>query len=274
VIFSALFSKTWRVNRLFHAKVRHARIQVTEKDVLAPFAVLLTSNIVVLICWTVIDPLTYIRQEHDGTDYWNRVISTYGACRSDNAVAYLVPLAVINFSVIAIACYQAVQARNIESEFAEAKYIGLAVTSLFQAFVTGVPVVVVVRDMPKAYYLVLTLMIFLVCVAVLALIFIPKVLMERKYAGKSEREQKSMFRSKISGEFSSRISYGAPPSSSRAAEVGDTESLPRAASSEYFSGPPSSPEQEDDDDDVDDDGAANVAQEESCTEDMSISARR
>jgi gamma-aminobutyric acid type B receptor len=190
VTFSALFSKTWRVNRLLHAN--HTRIQLSEKDVLAPFAVLLTSNIVVLICWMVIDPLTYVRQENDGTDYWNRVISTYGACRSNHVVAYLVPLAVINLSVVATACWQAWQARYIESEFSEAKYIGLTVASLFQGFITGIPVVVVVRDMPKAFYLLLSIVIFLLCMVVLLLIFLPKMFMQRTYAIESEAEQRRM----------------------------------------------------------------------------------
>lgn len=197
VTFSALFSKTWRVNRIFHAKVRHARIQVSEMDVLAPFAVLLGSNIVVLVCWTVLDPLTYVRQEDAGTDYWNRVISTYGACRSDSVVPYLVSLAFINLSVVGTACWQAFQARDIESEFSEAKYIGLAVASMFQAFLTGIPVVVVVRDWPQAFYLVLSLMIFLLCMAILLLIFLPKILLERSYSGTSDVEQNRMFRNSI-----------------------------------------------------------------------------
>lgn len=84
ITFSALFSKTWRVNRLFHSKGRHARVQVAERDVLAPFGVMMTANIVVLTCWTIFDPLTYTRQFEEGTDYWNREIASYGACRSDN----------------------------------------------------------------------------------------------------------------------------------------------------------------------------------------------
>jgi len=68
VIFSALLSKTWRVNRLFRSKVRHARLRVSERDVLGPFAVLLAGNIVVLVCWTVLDPLTYQREHSIGTE--------------------------------------------------------------------------------------------------------------------------------------------------------------------------------------------------------------
>lgn len=75
VTFSALLSKTWRVNQIFRTKVRHARIQVSVKDAMLPFVVLLTANVIVLICWTVIDPLTYERVVDIGTDSWVSLIS-------------------------------------------------------------------------------------------------------------------------------------------------------------------------------------------------------
>lgn len=106
IIFSALFSKTWRVNRLFHAKQGFTRVKVSAYDVLAPFAVIFGSNVIVLACWSAIDPLTYQRLSGDGTDFWNREIESYGACRSDLALAFLIPLAVINFATLGVACWQ------------------------------------------------------------------------------------------------------------------------------------------------------------------------
>ena len=97
VTFSALFSKTWRINQFFHSSSAYGKMKVSERDVLAPFAVLLTLNFIVLISWTVIDPLTYERQYEDGTDYWNREIASNGSCRSDHIAAYLVPLALSKF---------------------------------------------------------------------------------------------------------------------------------------------------------------------------------
>lgn len=197
VTFAALFSKTWRVNRIIHAKATLSRMKVETTDVLGPFFFLLTCNILVLTLWTILDPLTYTRNENEGTDYWNRVISTHGSCQSDRAPTFLVPLAGINWSVIVIACYQAYEARSIKSEFSEAKYIGLALFSLFQAFITGVPVLVIVRDMPQAYYISLSLMITLLSLAVLVLIFLPKILMQRQYAGLSETEQRRKLQSSV-----------------------------------------------------------------------------
>lgn len=125
-----------------------------------------------------------------GTDFWNRTIGTYGVCRSDHVFAYLIPLGLINFSVLMIACWHAYQARNIEIEFSEAKFIGLTMFSLCQGFMTGIPVVAVVRDTPQAFYLVLALLIFILCTVTLLLIFLPKFMMQLKFAKMSPSEQR------------------------------------------------------------------------------------
>lgn len=190
IVFAALFSKTWRVNRLFNQKTGLVRMEVKVFDVLAPFAVLLTCNIIVLLCWTIIDPLTYTRVDDAGMDYWGRIVSTYGACRSENVKAYLIPLAIINLAVITIAVWQAFRARDIKAEFAETKYIGLALSSIFQGLLTGVPILVIVKDDPQSFYVVFTLLVFLLCMAVLLLIFVPKVIMRRRYAGMPASEQR------------------------------------------------------------------------------------
>ena len=92
ITFSAMFAKTWRVNKFFKSSQTCGRIEVSEKDVLGPAAVVFLLNSIVLICWTVIDPLTYAREFELGTDLYNRDLASKGFCRSDNAAAYLIPL--------------------------------------------------------------------------------------------------------------------------------------------------------------------------------------
>jgi hypothetical protein len=94
--------------------------------------------------------------------------------------------------VLVIACWQAFQARDIKSEFTEAKYIGLTVFSISQAFLTGIPIVALVRDIPETFYVVLTLLIFVLCMVILLLIFLPKFLMERVYANMSAADRRKM----------------------------------------------------------------------------------
>ena len=90
--------------------------------------------------------------------------------------------------------------------------------SLFQAFLTGFPIVVVVKDDPRAYYLVLTLMIFVLCEGILLLIFLPKILLARRFSKMSEADQKKEISDQIalSSNFRTPQSVG---SRSRAGNV-------------------------------------------------------
>lgn len=211
IMFSALFAKLYRVNTIFHSMMtKHQnanagslsttdnanntprRITVTAQDVLIPFVVLLSLNTIILTLWTVLDPLTYVRHDLPGMDGWNRVIATYGSCQSNHVEYYLIPLACINLSVLLMANYQAYQARqqNIQSEFAEAKYIGIAMASLLQAMLSGIPILFVVRQSPQAYYLVLCFMIFIISAVVLIVIFVPKIVLVDQTKGETQQEQK------------------------------------------------------------------------------------
>jgi len=61
VTFTALFAKTWRVNKIFRQSSAYMKQKVSAREVLAPLLILLGLNFVVLICWTIIDPLTVSR---------------------------------------------------------------------------------------------------------------------------------------------------------------------------------------------------------------------
>lgn len=182
IAFSALFSKTWRINKIHHNAQHFRRVQVTWKDVLVPFAVLLTLNVIVLTCWTVIAPLQYERRASPGTDEWNRVSrSYYGACYGPDdvkggAIPYVVLLTVINFSVIVIANVQAYKARKIKTEFSESRYIALIMLSMLQCWLIGLPILALLRDEPVASYFVFVLILFATCMSTLLFLFIPKLM--------------------------------------------------------------------------------------------------
>ena len=55
ILFAALFTKLWRINKLFHAERFH-RMKITERDVIGPFLVMFVLNLILLIAWTVVDP--------------------------------------------------------------------------------------------------------------------------------------------------------------------------------------------------------------------------
>jgi ABC-type sugar transport system substrate-binding protein len=199
IAFSALFSKTWRINRIFHSRrAAHSRITVKERDVMIPLIAIVGANVIILLCWTLISPLKYVREADEGTDVWNRRISFYGACRSeDPSTPYVVALAVVDIGLLIISNWQAYEARSIQSEFAESRYIATIMVVLLQAGLTGLPILFVVRDIPRAFYLILVFVIFIVSMATLLLIFVPKIIYERTYQKQTSAERNAAFQQAV-----------------------------------------------------------------------------
>jgi len=158
---------------------------------------LLVLNFAVLLVWTILDPLVYTIEPHDGTDGWNRVISTYGSCQSDDAFPYLFVLMLVNMGVLVIANWQAYRARNLQSEFAESKYIGLILGSMLQATIMGIPILFIVRENPQAFYLLLVFTIFFICLSCLLFIFAPKMVFAELFKQKNPEEQARFIREAI-----------------------------------------------------------------------------
>jgi len=189
LIFAALFAKLWRINRLFQSSSRFQRVTLKIKDVMIPMVALLTANAAALTWWTFTDPLKYRRADLPGTDAWNRVIGTWGGCMSEDALPYALVLIFLNVGVMILASWQAYRARNIESEFAESKYVGMALISMLQVSLIGMPLLVLVRDDPKAWYWTMSLMVFIICMVVLLFIFIPKMRQFRHHVHRSDQSQ-------------------------------------------------------------------------------------
>lgn len=179
-VFSALYSKTWRINRIFHNPNRFSRVTVTASDAMLPFAVLLFANVLTLSLFTALAPLTIIRQDHAGTDDWNRVISTFGTCQSitnrwGGSAPYYVTLVVINLTALIVANIQAYQARSIQAEFSESRYIAMSVASLLQTSIIAFPILYLVRELPQVSYLLKVCIVFINCMVILLCMFVPKI---------------------------------------------------------------------------------------------------
>jgi gamma-aminobutyric acid type B receptor len=170
IIFSALFSKLWRLNRLLDTGFR--RIALKEKDVIAPAAALFIMNLIILICWSAISPLQWQRVSVAGQP-WN----TIGVCMSQNKAVEIGCWAVlgsINFGALLLCFWQAYKARIHSDEFSEAKGIGMAMFSWLQLTLIGLPVLLLIdQDDVTARYFVTVGLVFLACMSLLFCIFIP-----------------------------------------------------------------------------------------------------
>ena len=152
LIVASLISKAWRFDYMFRHEERVYFLGPLPKYFfLGPLAALLIANWAILLAWTLADPLVYVRLEQEGTDYWNRVLETHGACRSRSMIGYMVSLACLNLIGVLVASWFAVIHHDHASAFGEIQHIGLAVAALVEGFLAGIPVVVVVKDMPRVF---------------------------------------------------------------------------------------------------------------------------
>lgn len=178
--FAALFSKVWRLNQVISNSMQMRRVAVKEKDVILPFVVLMTANVAVLLAWTIVDPLKWVRTNPD-TQYQSN-----GYCESEGQSAwkFLIPLGLLNGLALVMANIQAFRARNISTEYSESSYIMFAMVSLLQSLIIGVPLLIIVNDNEVARYFVWCGIIFIVTTSILGVMFIPKVLQKRKISSR------------------------------------------------------------------------------------------
>ena len=111
------------------------RVTVSTKDVIAPFFILLTLNVIFLSVWTGVDPMHWVRE-----DLSNDGLSSHGLCKLGEtgvSIAMLSCLLTLNFCLVVLAIYQLYRARDIPSEFSEE--IHTAVQDNMQAFTVLLP---------------------------------------------------------------------------------------------------------------------------------------
>ena len=177
ITFSALFSKIWRVNQIFQASRNCQRIQVTARHVIVPFLVIFSLNLICLTLWTALDPLRWERTAVDDSN-GSGDHRSYGQCSLHGStlstICFCLILAV-NFAALVLAMIQIYRSRNVAERFRqEIRYITVAMASMIQVFLTGMPILVIVTNNPPVSFFVKSSIIFVVCMSLVCLTFIPK----------------------------------------------------------------------------------------------------
>lgn len=180
IAFSAIFSKTWRLNKLMSSSHGMRRIQVRARDAICFFVLMMTLTVVLLVACTIVAPFRWTRVPIENRiDFFGRVIESYGTCRpaanDDKTTFYfVVPLVVLNMTGVFFAAYQAYLARNIPTEFSESSYLSLAMISLMETLILGGPILFTVHDNPTSNFLIQSSLVNIACLSILVPIFLPK----------------------------------------------------------------------------------------------------
>lgn len=167
------------------------RVVVDAKDVMKPFLFLFTANLAVLISWTAVAPLTSKYIETGNADKFGRSTSAYHSCFPEDAtsrdLAFLLLILVINLVALLYANVEAFRGRSIRTQYSESKFIGLTMLILLQAFIIGIPLFFVAYDNPTARFIVSSSLAFILCIAVLLPMFLPKIRYLRDHHEQQER---------------------------------------------------------------------------------------
>ena len=112
----------------------------------------------------------------------NDKYESHGYCKAEGnaSIALLTLLAVLNAIALVFANIEAFRARNVTSEFSESQYVMIIMICLVQALFIGVPLLIIVRENAIATYFMWAGLIFVVTIAILGLLFVPKVILVRQ----------------------------------------------------------------------------------------------
>jgi len=173
----ALYAKLWRINQVFQGQ-QFRRVTVTSQKVTILSVVLATVNFMLLLLWTLIDPLQWeLRSVQD--EPWNQ----YGECDSKGmagTVFFALTLA-FNGIVLVMACYQACKAKDISDECSEAKHLAIALFGWVEIVLVGIPVLFLIdRDNRDARHFLQIILITCICLSMLLIIFVPIMVHYRK----------------------------------------------------------------------------------------------
>lgn len=156
------------------------------RDAMLPFVVFVTINFSILLAWTIVAPRSWSRVEVTSYDKFGRAVESYGTCidrKGSSAVAqtaFMVTLGVINFLAVVLANYQCYKSRNVPSDFNESYHITLSMLSILEGFLLGIPILFLTVGKPTAKYVIFSVLIFLLCMAILVPSFGTKFLAKKK----------------------------------------------------------------------------------------------
>ncbi|CAB9525835.1 acid type B receptor subunit 2 [Seminavis robusta] len=174
VTFGALFGKVYRVYQIFTQEIfitgRRRNATTPVFDSLKYIAGVLLLDIIILILWTVLDPLEWTRMTIR-EDLFGQPLESQGYCTSDTWMLFASLIGALHLGLMAVASYMCFCARKIPTRYSEHKYLSIAIISNLQIFVIGVPVLFLVADDPSSKLFVRSVVVWMNDIVVLSLIF-------------------------------------------------------------------------------------------------------
>lgn len=177
--FSALYAKTKCINRFYHNPSPDMKIKIQKMDMILPAVVLLSIVTVTLLLWTARAPPDFQRIIYEWNSF-GQPIKSRGLCAYEGALPYAIVIGFVFLVSIELAIQRAYQARQVAVEFAETEYIVLTLVTICGIGMFGILLWFLMDTSPPARFVIISGIIFLISMAMLLLIFIPKIRFKTK----------------------------------------------------------------------------------------------
>ena len=188
--FGALFAKTWRIYRIFKNPWKQNR-PLQDHVLIAIVGVLLGIDVLVLILWLTIDPLDIYAFVVD-TDVESFTQELHLVCSDSNVLditgadftIWIIFIMIMKGSLLLFGLFLVSQTMKIKAEvFQDAKYTGIAIYGVGMCCAIGVPLAMFLMYYMEedVGYFVATATITFCSYLILFMVFIPKIILLRKY---------------------------------------------------------------------------------------------
>ncbi|XP_033640833.1 gamma-aminobutyric acid type B receptor subunit 1-like [Asterias rubens] len=176
--FGSMFSKTWRVHKIFTNKTAK-RMVVKDSRLFSCVAFLVLFDGIILILWEVFDPLEVI--ENIGakvTDSYNDDIvytPIRMMCQSANQIYWIGAFYIINGLLLVFGAFLAWETRKVSiPALNDSKYIGICLYNIMILSFLGAPVSFVLEER-NSHYILVSAVIWLATTLTLCVLFVPKI---------------------------------------------------------------------------------------------------
>lgn len=136
-IYSALFTKLWRINEV----LQFSRRKVELRHVVGPMIAIVLTALLLLSIWTGLDPFVWTRVEiNDVTG------ESIGQCTCDRFAAFIVPLIFLMITPAALTALMAWKTMDVDEQYAESRWIFSLILVQLEITLVAVPVLFLLRD--------------------------------------------------------------------------------------------------------------------------------
>ena len=163
IIYGAMYSKLWRVNRA----LQFTRRRVGLYRAVLPFAILLVLTVIILTVTTIVAPVEWERDVID-----EETGASMGRCGEDGSGIVILLMIIIT---IMAGCY-AWRTRDVDSAYSESWWILMLILLQLELYIVAIPVVMLLEDVSTdGFYFGNVILAFLFPMTTLLFIMLPKV---------------------------------------------------------------------------------------------------